>query len=91
MDTERVKLELYEHKDENLDGVLFSGSGLEPTIRPDIIELLSYADKLGYKHIWLHSNGRMFCYPKFTKKLLKVVVIMYRLGYMLITQSFTTK
>jgi len=53
--------------------------GGEITIRPDFFELISYAKKIGFEDIRLTSNGRLFSYPKFTKKAyqagLKVVVV----------------
>ncbi len=45
--------------------------GQEPTLRKDIIELIGYADKLGFKEIGITTNGRMFAYPDFTKNILK--------------------
>ncbi|NYZ79288.1 radical SAM protein, partial [Candidatus Micrarchaeota archaeon] len=67
-DTLRVKSELYKNRCKKQKGVLFDCNGGEPTTRSDIIEILSYAKELGYKEIQLQTNGRMFCYPEFTKK-----------------------
>jgi MoaA/NifB/PqqE/SkfB family radical SAM enzyme len=65
-DTESVKSEMRQIKCKGFKEVILSGG--EPTIRSDIIELLSYAKELGYKEIYLQTNGRMFYYPEFTKK-----------------------
>jgi len=67
-ETERVKLELHKPRLKKTKVVYFTASGGEPTLRKDIIELLSYANELGYKQIYLQTNGRMFCYPEFTKR-----------------------
>lgn len=45
------------------DTIVFTGG--EPTVRPDLIELVAYAKKLGFKTIQIQSNGRMFVYEKF--------------------------
>lgn len=47
--------------------VVFTGG--EPTIRPDIVELVSYAKDLGYK-IQIQTNGRMFAYKDFCKRII---------------------
>jgi len=49
--------------------VVFTGG--EPTIRADIIELVEYAKKLKFKVIQIQSNGRMFVYKDFCKKIIK--------------------
>ncbi len=45
------------------DSIVFTGG--EPTIRTDLIGLVSLAKKVGYKTIQIQSNGRMFAYKKF--------------------------
>jgi molybdenum cofactor biosynthesis enzyme MoaA len=70
-ETKEIKLYLYRLRLEKVEGVNFTASGGEPTIRSDIIELLSYANNLGYKYILLQTNGRMFCYPEFTKRVVQ--------------------
>jgi len=52
--------------------VVFTGG--EPTIREDLPELVSYAKDLGYSLIQIQSNGRMFCYEKFVKRLIRAGV-----------------
>lgn len=46
-------------------------SGGEPTIHPDIIELVRYAKKRGFDWIQIISNGRMFAYNSFTSDIVK--------------------
>jgi len=45
--------------------------GGESTIRPDIIELISFARDLGFKTIMMSTNGRMYSYEDFTQKILR--------------------
>ena len=66
--TEQIKKEL-EVARTDCDSVVFTGG--EPTIRDDIIELVSYAKKLGYDPIQIQSNGRKFCYKPFCKQLIE--------------------
>jgi MoaA/NifB/PqqE/SkfB family radical SAM enzyme len=44
--------------------------GGEPTIRPDILDLINYAKKIGFKHVHITTNGRMFAYPDFAKRMI---------------------
>jgi len=46
-------------------------NGGEPTLRKDIFELVSYAKKIGFKTIALTTNGRMFSYENFAKKMVE--------------------
>ncbi|MDP1852652.1 MAG: radical SAM protein [Candidatus Omnitrophota bacterium] len=48
--------------------VIFTGG--EPTIRFDIIDLVRYSKKLGYI-VHIQSNGRMFRYKDFCKKMIE--------------------
>lgn len=56
---------------EKRDLLIFSGG--EPTIRSDIFELLSYARKLNYRWVQIKTNGRMFSYKDFTKKIVDTI------------------
>ena len=49
-------------------------TGGEPTVRKDILEIVSYAKSLGYKYIQLQTNGRMLSYMPFTRRLVKAGV-----------------
>lgn len=44
--------------------------GGEPTIRPDIIKLISYAKGIGFNNILLTTNGRMFAYLEFARRMI---------------------
>lgn len=46
--------------------IVFTGG--EPTIRPDLLELVRHARSQGYKEIQIQTNGRMFAYKEFCKK-----------------------
>jgi|GEM_PF-233226 len=50
-------------------GIVLTGG--EPTIRPDILEIVGYAKKLGFQVIQIQSNGRMFAYQDFCEKAIK--------------------
>lgn len=43
-------------------------SGGEPTIHPEFLHIVKIAKNLGYEHIQVISNGRMFAYPLFLKE-----------------------
>ena len=45
--------------------------GGEPTIRPDIINLIRFAKKLNFQTIMIATNGRMLAYKDFAQKILK--------------------
>lgn len=45
--------------------------GGEPTIRKDLIELISYAKSLGYEQIAITTNGQMLSYYEYAKKLVE--------------------
>lgn len=63
--TERLK----RGREESYEKVEFSGG--EPTIRPDIYDLINEAKVLGYETIALSTNGRFFSYKEHGSKLLK--------------------
>lgn len=46
-------------------------SGGEPTIRKDIFALVDFAKKTGYKDIGVISNGRMFAYEDFCRRMIE--------------------
>ncbi|MBD3203498.1 radical SAM protein [Candidatus Woesearchaeota archaeon] len=64
----QAKKDLDKAREKGSDQLHFVGG--EPTIRDDILDLVSYAKKLGYKKISVTTNGRMFCYENFTKKMI---------------------
>lgn len=45
--------------------------GGEPTIRSDIFQLISFARKLEFKTIMMVTNGRLFSYKDFSKKIIE--------------------
>lgn len=45
--------------------------GGEPTIRPDILDIISFGKKLKFKYIVMATNGRLFSYPDFAKKIVQ--------------------
>ena len=45
--------------------------GGEPTIRPDIVDLIKFAHQLNFKNVVMATNGRLFSYKKFAEKIIK--------------------
>jgi len=45
--------------------------GGEATIRPDIIDLVSFARRLKFEQIVMATNGRLFAYGEFAKKMME--------------------
>lgn len=50
-----------------VDAVVFTGG--EPTVRPDLPELVTFARELGYRTIQIQSNGRRFAHLAYARKL----------------------
>lgn len=67
--TEELKVEMDKGRETGCEGIVFTGG--EPTVRKDVIELVKYAKDVGYRVIQLQSNGRMFSYTDFVKKLIR--------------------
>ena len=51
----------------SLEAVVFTGG--EPTVRPDLPELVAAARALGYRQIQIQTNGRMLAYRKYAEQL----------------------
>jgi len=66
--TEELKKYLFQAAQEGYRAVVFTGG--EPTIRPDIIDLVTYAKNLGFKLIQLQSNGRCFAQLGFCEEII---------------------
>ncbi|MCD6371799.1 MAG: radical SAM protein, partial [Candidatus Aenigmarchaeota archaeon] len=69
LSTEEVKKRILEGWEDGCDELVLTGG--EPTIRKDIFELVRYAHELGFKIIQIQSNGRMFYYKDFVKKIIE--------------------
>ena len=59
-------------------GVVFTGG--EPSIRKDLLELVSYASRLGYERIQVQSNGRMFSYKDLCQRAVEAGVTEFELA-----------
>jgi radical SAM protein with 4Fe4S-binding SPASM domain len=66
--TEEIKRELEAGRQNGCEQITITGG--EPTIRPDIFEIVSYSKDLGYRLIQLQTNGRMFFSEEFARKLM---------------------
>ncbi len=65
-----------EHIKEVLDRYSSAGvdlldlDGGEPTLHPDLFEIVEYARKIGFRTVNITTNGRRLAYPEFARKLL---------------------
>jgi MoaA/NifB/PqqE/SkfB family radical SAM enzyme len=65
--TEQIKTELARARERGSDFVDFVGG--EPTIRKDIFDIVAFARKAGFRTISVTTNGKMFFYTEFTKRI----------------------
>jgi MoaA/NifB/PqqE/SkfB family radical SAM enzyme len=63
--TEEVRDTLRQAREDS-DSIVFTGG--EVTIRKDFLDLVRYAHELGFRHIQIQTNGRMFAYRPFAEK-----------------------
>jgi len=73
--TREAKNALQRGIDDGAGGVILTGG--EPTVRKDILELVSYARSLGFDDIIIQSNGRMFYYMDFCIRCVRNGVTIY--------------
>jgi len=66
-DTDQLKKEIKQAYEEGNTKLILSGG--DPTIHPDVIELVRYGRKLGYGKIQIITNGRMFSSKKYTEEM----------------------
>ncbi len=57
-------------KARQMNAQAFAFSGGEPTLRKDLPKLARYAKSVGLPHIEVQSNGRMYFYKKYCRKLI---------------------
>lgn len=72
LSTEEVKEQLRLGIEDGANEVVLTGG--EPTIRKDIVEIVSHAKSLGYEYIQLQTNGRMLSYMPLSRRLVKAGV-----------------
>lgn len=65
---DEIVKDLEEGYEDGVREVVFTGG--EPTIREDIVEIITRAKEIGFKNIQIQTNGRMFYYKDFAKKLI---------------------
>lgn len=66
---EEIRRRLDKGRKDGADSVVFTGG--EPTFRPDmLLDLVKHAKGLGYDLIQIQSNGRMFSYSDYCRKLI---------------------
>ncbi|MFC1474752.1 radical SAM protein [bacterium] len=64
--TNEIK-QILEESVETAQGVVFTGG--EVTLRKDVFELVGFARDLGYEYIEIQTNGRMFAYMEFCRRM----------------------
>lgn len=64
---EQIKNEMEQFREKS-GSLLISGG--EPTIRPDIVDIISYAKSLNFNKIALETNGRMLSYKDFCSNII---------------------
>jgi MoaA/NifB/PqqE/SkfB family radical SAM enzyme len=69
---EEVKDDLLKGRKLGIKRVVLSGG--EATIHPDFLLIVRLAKKVGYKHVQIITNGRMFAYEAFLKQTVKAGV-----------------
>lgn len=74
---QEIKQKLISARSEH-DLVVFTGG--EVTIRNDFLSIVDFAKKLGYSEIQVQSNGRMFFYEDFCKKVIAAGVNQFALS-----------
>lgn len=67
--TREIEKEIIKAHDSGVEKLLLTGG--EPTIRKDILRIVSFANSLGFKTIYIESNGRLFAYRKFAEDIIK--------------------
>lgn len=65
----KIKEELIEGIERGAKEVVLTGG--EPTIRKDILKIVALCNDLGFEFIQIQTNGRMFAYKDFCKKLIE--------------------
>ena len=65
--TDQLKQDIRRAAGQTRKEINFTGG--EPTIRKDIFELIEYAASSGFEEVRLTTNGRMFSYEDFTKRI----------------------
>jgi len=63
--SEELRHQMEEACKRGIKSVVFTGG--EPTVRPDLLELVRQAKDMGYREIQIQTNGRRFASPAFTR------------------------
>lgn len=69
MALEEIRLDLQKGRDFGIKRVVLSGG--EPALHPEFLDIVGLAKELGYTHIQVITNGRMFAYPQFLRQAVK--------------------
>ncbi len=69
LDTDEIKERIRYAADNGYTQLGFSGG--EPTIRPDFVDLITYARTFPFERIGVTTNGRMFAYRQFAEQAMR--------------------
>lgn len=72
--TNEIK-QILEESRESAQGVVFTGG--EVTLRKDAFELVGFARDMGYEYIEMQTNGRMFSYMEFCRRMVDAGVTFF--------------
>ncbi len=66
-------------REKGVEKILFTGG--EPTIRKDIVGIVAYAKKLGFRTVCLETNGRLLKYEDYARNLIESGVDMFSVSF----------
>ena len=69
LDVNQIKEDLKNARSRSIHRVVFTGG--EPTIHPNLIEIVAYAKNCGFDKIHIISNGRRFADDNFARRIIK--------------------
>lgn len=76
LSTSEIEQKMQEAWNTGIRQMIFSVG--ECSIRPDFLKLLHFAHNIGFKHIEITTNGRMFSYPEFARQAVQLGLHYFR-------------
>ncbi|MFH1510430.1 MAG: radical SAM protein [Candidatus Woesearchaeota archaeon] len=74
--TEQIKSKIRQVREEGAEELIFSGG--ESSVRPDFVEIVDFSRRVGFSHIEITTNGRMFSYKKFCHDIVRAGLHYFR-------------
>ena len=69
---QKIENDLQNYYNKGVRGIVFSGG--EPTLRNDLVDIISYASNLGFKSIQIQTNGRLLAEKEIVREFVKAGV-----------------